>query len=388
MFFDRGELEQTLDGKLDRRVQEISLDASALGTLACPKHAADDVSPLTRREAQGALLLECGECGGTWLDGGLLPQLRRSMVAAAPETEGEGEVAQKTTRTVRPLLPLQKTTRTVRPLVGREDGPGVGERLYFEHPWVEVLAPPLAFVVGFVMSSTGFGQLLIVPAEIMFHEIGHALPAWLSGRAALPLPCGLTFWKEEPSLITGACFAFLCGVLVYRGYEEKRRFAVLLGSSLLVGQVFMSLVLDTAGSKELILAGGLAGEFIVPTVAIIAFHHYMPDRLRWDFWRFLVLFPAAATFMAATKLWLGVAAGTTLMPVGSIMGSDGGGDLERLMHDYAWHRELITGTYLTVAGLCVVVLALNFGVVVLQAARQDFKAKTAPEVRASPSRPA
>src|SRR5690349_17890768 len=97
----------------------------------------------------------------------------------------------------------------------------VGARLNDDGPGLTLLAQPLALGFAWLFTMSYFGKLLAMLAQIQFHELGHALPAWLSSRAALPLPFGFTFWREEPSIITGACFAFLACVLIYRGYVEE-----------------------------------------------------------------------------------------------------------------------------------------------------------------------
>ncbi|MBK8589169.1 MAG: hypothetical protein IPN77_08550 [Sandaracinaceae bacterium] len=73
----------------------------------------------------------------------------------------------------------------------------------------------------------------------------------------------------------------------------------------------------------------------------------MPDRLRWDFFRLVLIFPAFATWVAATRLWFGIAFGRARLPTGTIFGGshDGGGDLDRLMMEYGWTKAGLTSFY-------------------------------------------
>ena len=90
----------------------------------------------------------------------------------------------------------------------------------------------------------------------------------------------------------------------------------------------------------------------------MAFFVRLPDRLRWDFFRFLVLIPAFTTWMAATRLWFGVVAGTARLPTGTIFGGahDSGGDINRLMNEYGWSSGSLVAfgtTFATLTGVMI-----------------------------------
>lgn len=221
----------------------------------------------------------------------------------------------------------------------------VGDRLSFDRPWVDLLALPVALIVCLLLGSTTLGSLLLLPFRIQFHELGHALVAWLSGRAALPLPFGFTFWREERSWFTGCCVVFLLGLLLVYAVREKRPFGVLVGVLSSAAFVVLALVLSVDRSRELILLGGLAGELVLPSLFMVAFYFPLPDRLRWDFFRFVVLAPASGCWLSALSLWLGVWRGTRALPMGSILGTDGSGDLDRLMAEYGHDAHAISRGY-------------------------------------------
>jgi hypothetical protein len=221
----------------------------------------------------------------------------------------------------------------------------VGDRLSFDQPWVDVLAIPVALLCSLLFGSTTLGSLLLLPFQIQFHELGHASVAWLSGRAALPLPFGLTFWKEQRSLFTGSCVVFLLGLLLVYAVRERRPFGVLLGGFLSAAFVALALVLSVDASRELILLGGLSGELVLTSLSMVAFYFRLPDRLRWDFFRFLLLLPASGCWLAALRLWFGVWRGTRALPMGSIIGTDGSGDLDRLIAEYGHDERSIAAGY-------------------------------------------
>jgi hypothetical protein len=129
------------------------------------------------------------------------------------------------------------------------------------------------------------------------------------------------------------------------GVREKRPFGVLVAALLSAAFVVLALVLSVERSRELILLGGLAGELALPSLAMVAFYFPLPDRLRWDFFRFVLLAPASGCWLSALSLWWGVWRGTRALPMGSISGIDGSGDLDRLMAEYGHDEHSISAGY-------------------------------------------
>jgi hypothetical protein len=238
----------------------------------------------------------------------------------------------------------------------------------------------VALLLGLGFSSNGLGRLLLVPVQIQFHELGHAMMAWLSSRAALPLPFGFTFWREQRSPFVGLCMLFLLGVLVVRSDRERSRFGVSVGLCLAAAWFYCSCVLSAARTLELTIAGGIAGEFVLTSLVMVAFYFPLPDRLRWDFFRFLLVLPAASAWLASARLWLGVYRGTAPLPMGSILGTpgDGSGDLDRLIDVYGHAPHAITRTMMTLCvGSALIFCATYafFGARALQQLRDDHAAR-------------
>jgi hypothetical protein len=245
---------------------------------------------------------------------------------------------------------VQSTPPDARAREADASGVLVGERIGFREPWLDLLALPVVLFAALLLSSTTFGRLIAVPVQIQFHELGHALVAWLSSRAALPLPFGFTFWREESSTFTGLCVLSLLAFLFVRADRERRPFAVFVSGALIVAWVFVTFVVSSQRSLVWIIAGGVAGEFVLTSLAMTAFFFPMPDRLRWDFFRFLVLPPAALAWVSSTRLWVAVARGKQALPLGSILGSAGdmSGDLDRLIAEHGFTPGGIARGYLLV----------------------------------------
>jgi len=238
----------------------------------------------------------------------------------------------------------------------------MSSRLPFDLPLVQYLSLPAAAVLGLL---AGVAQLAWPPvffAQLWFHEVGHAVPAWLSSRAALPLPFGFTFWREESSWFTGLCVLFLIGVFGVTSFREKRYYGVVASAVLLGFWAYQTLVLEPYASIGWILFGGLAGELVLTTLAIVSFYYRAPDRMRWDFWRFIVLVPAMSAFVTSLAMWVRIDQGTQGLPLGSIIGApgDGTGDIERMLAGYAWTAETLTTAYRSIGTLCVTIIVVHY----------------------------
>jgi len=268
------------------------------------------------------------------------------------------------------LLP---STEEIRAVLRGDTDEGVmadrPDRVPFDQPWLDIGMYPLAALFALLITSSDGAMTLMLPAQIFIHELGHAIPSWLSSRRALPLPCGVTFWEEEQSLFVGFGMVFLLGVLMVHAYRERRPFGIALGTGALLLLAFFSLGISNDRSFEWTILGGVAGEFWVSTLMIVSFFFRMPDRLRWDFFRLLIIFPAFTTWVAATRLWFGIATGSADMPTGSIFGGshDEGGDLNRLMNEYGWAADELTRFY---TGLAVLTGALILVVYVAVGSRR------------------
>ena len=90
---------------------------------------------------------------------------------------------------------------------------------------------------------------------------------------------------------------------------------------------------------------------------MVAFYFPMPDRWRWDFWRYVVLVIAASTFWDNFNFWNSVEAGRSEIPWGSILGAgDAGGDMDRLVWQFGWRSAGIVDAYNRLADACLMVL--------------------------------
>lgn len=246
---------------------------------------------------------------------------------------------------------------------------------------------PLALRAGLLPALLGGSWLLIqVPlfrvlarsfCSIPFHELGHAFFAWLGGRRAIPtgvfVPnAAFTYWTHERSYWLAILFQGLAGwgtLKLWRG-----GFAV---PALALGGVLMAMLRMTYGIpldrvEGYSVLGGIAGEFLLTGAVIALFHHRLPDRLRWDFFRFLPLVPACMGFVTSFTSWAAIAAGTQPLPRGSLLWGpdDSNGDIDLLLRLHGWTEASLISFMTQLRWAVLVLIAVYYITGVFKPARR------------------
>jgi Zn-finger nucleic acid-binding protein len=338
-------------------------------------------SPVIRNRRPESTWMSCASCDGVWIESGVIGrvQSRRPPTSKPPSQVGPSIRPATTSSSTAPSrTPSPRPDDIVRAPMEDDvaDDAASQTRLRYDLPLVQYLALPIAGFIGLVLGAFGLARPIVFIAQIWFHEVGHAIPAWLSSRAALPLPFGFTFWREDSSWFTALCVLFLIGVLGVTSFREKRPYGVVAAVVLALFWAYQTLYLDPYASIGWVLFGGLLGELVLSTVAIVSFYYRAPDRLRWDFWRYIVLLPAACVFASSFAMWVRIDMGAQALPLGSIIGApgDGTGDIERMIAGYGWTGETLTTTYRTIGTVCLLVIALHYAFFALRALRSERSA--------------
>ncbi|MEM9568512.1 MAG: hypothetical protein AAF974_09420 [Cyanobacteria bacterium P01_E01_bin.34] len=235
------------------------------------------------------------------------------------------------------------------------------DRFSFDNPILNITAIPLALVIA--MMANTIIPILMFPLQIWIHELGHATVAWLAGYRALPLPFGWTSISSDRSTFVYLGIAFLLGLLFVSGKRERKRWPMVLAIVLAVLQAFMTWGLSERSFDLLFVFGGVGGEFYLSTLLIVCFYFKLPDRLRWDFWRFVALFVAASTFCHAFWQWHLIDRGLQDIPWGTMLfgSGDAGGDMNRLNFDHGWSAARIMSTYSRLGELCLMAIIGTYG---------------------------
>jgi Zn-finger nucleic acid-binding protein len=287
---------------------------------------------LSRQQVEdGVLVLACMACGGAWVEADRLARLI---------WKGASSPASRTAGDARPRRRFDRFT--------------------FHDPLTLIAALPLATLAGLAINSTflvGFFR----PFHIGIHEFGHASVAWFSGRRALPLPIGWTSWQPDRSVVVYVALLFLIGVLMFTAWKERLRGAMVLAGALALIQFVMTWAFSQRTVELWITFGGIGGEFVISTVLIVLFYFRLPDRVRWDFWRYPILVVSASTLWENVAFWARVERGEESIPWGSILGAgDAGGDMDRLVLEHAWPSARIICSYNGLGTICLVLLAVVF----------------------------
>jgi hypothetical protein len=185
------------------------------------------------------------------------------------------------------------------------------------------------------------------------HELGHATVAWFSGyRAMITFAGTVTQLERSPFVYFG--ILFLLGLLFWHGWKEQKRFTMILAAILAIMQFLMTWVISRATYRMLLAFGGIGGEFYLSTLFMIGFYAKLPDKLRWEFWRYLSLIVGAITFWSSFWKWHNIERGREAIPWGTFWGSrgDSGGDLNVLSGEFGWNSQQIIGTYTHLGNLC------------------------------------
>ncbi len=343
LFLDRHEIRELVGGgSLSKATEVVPV---ALGTelgMHCPKCVSPAMQPLRVKGAEDVESWQCRSCGGLWLGEGAFFALASSLRA-----------------TRRPHVRMLSEPTTI----GRStthEGPRLAHsRSRLDQGIENVIGVPLVVLLSWLFCSTGVGRLFASLVGMPFHELGHAAASWLSSRVAIPLPF-FTFWYDDQSLVMGLLVAGFLGWLMFHTYREKNHFMLGAAGVVVVAWGVMTFVVSPRTTLMWQILAGALGEIVFGAFVLTAFHFPLPDRFRWDFWRWVAIIPAALCFVHAAKLWRTVSADVSLMPWGSAIGAESDGDMNRLVQQFAWSANDLADFYLAVAYACICAVAASY----------------------------
>ncbi len=342
LFLDRNEIRQLVGrGSLAKATEIVPVSLGEEMGMRCPKCVDPAMQPLQVKGAPDAESWQCRSCGGLWLGDGAFFELSRALRTALPLP-----------RVVAPLAASHAT-----PVF---EGSGLTHsRSQYDQGMENLIAVPLVMLLSWLFASTGFGRLLASLVGMPFHEVGHAAASWLSSRIAVPLPF-FTFWYDDQSVFMGLLVASVLGWLMFHTYREKNWFMLCSASLMFVAWAVITFLVPPWRTLMWQILAGVLGEIFFGGFLLIAFHFALPDRLRWDFWRWIALIPAALCFTHALMLWRTVSADASQMPWGSAIGSESDGDMNRLVQHFGWGTNELADFYLSTAHLALAALVVAY----------------------------
>ncbi|MGF1519186.1 MAG: hypothetical protein ACFCVB_15495 [Nodosilinea sp.] len=244
--------------------------------------------------------------------------------------------------------------------------------LSFQNRYSNGLVFPALLLLGMLMNAMPIVNALLFGIKIWFHEFGHAVIAWLSGRQALPLPIGWTSYNPQRSLFVYLGLLTLLGLLFWAGRREGKRWPMVLAATLAVVQFAMTWLLPAKSFNMLMAFGGIGGEIYLAALLIVGFYFPLPNYFRWDFYRFPVVVGAAFCFWGQLWLWGKIRQGQASIPFGALWGEAEHGDMNQLANLHGWTPGDIIGTYSAIAHLCLFAIVAVYGYTLVRQHRDFF----------------
>lgn len=227
---------------------------------------------------------------------------------------------------------------------------------------LRIFAVPVALLIAFAISKTGFGHMLArIFAGMWVHEVGHATAAWLSGHFALPGPWR-TMVGDERSVMTIVVVMAAIFALGFEGWRRERRGWILFAAVLLGVQLFCTFALPRSTVRMLVTFFGDGGCFVIGALLMMTFYGPAEGHVRksWLRWGFLAI--GAIAFMDAADTWWGALSDVDKIPFGQIEGV-GLSDPVKLTETHGWSVTQMTRRYvgLSVASLTAVAVVYVLG---------------------------
>lgn len=301
----------------------------ALDARPCPRCPGVCLDRVPFARPRGPWIERCPYCSGTLSPASALPLMRETLArrrAPAPPVE--------------PVAPLDPDVPRWRPLSLRQ----------------AALAVPVALLAALVLRAFTLPGLLLWGVRVSLHELGHASVAWACSWKALPLPVGLTLifpgrsWTVFAGMVAAVAGLVVIGVV-------RRSAALVVGPALFAVALFVGTFgLDLNTQEMCVTFGGAGGELVYGAALVLLFHHRMPDRVRWDFFRWAALALGAWVLVDAAMFWRDCARDWSHIPWDGSFGEDG--DMTKLRDQHHWDELKITGRYVALAKLCLGVVGV------------------------------
>ncbi|WP_426750549.1 hypothetical protein [Myxococcus sp. Y35] len=232
------------------------------------------------------------------------------------------------------------------------------EEAAFEHR-LRTWAVPVALLAAFIAVKGNFSAFVVRILTMPFHELGHAMTAWLCGLSAFP-----TLWKTlifGRSLMLALLLAAALGLLVWTGWKRRQWTWVVGGGGLLALQAMGTLLLPSRTVDMLVTFGGDAGMMVLGMGMVLTFYapagsYLHKQALRWGF-----LPLGALSLMDGFNTWWAAKRDFAAIPFGKNEGS-GLSDASKLVGAHGWDEAQLINRYLTLAVLCLGVVAVVYGV--------------------------
>jgi hypothetical protein len=204
-------------------------------------------------------------------------------------------------------------------------------------PRQDAAAYPIVFAVAALLHVAGVGDIARVLVGGTLHEMGHSLAAVLGGRWAFFVPFAFTFTGEDVSPVVVAAVLGGAGWLGWRCVQERCWGWAALCAALIAAQIRMAFIATADDWRMWMVFFGCGGELVLSALMVMAFYHRLPERLRWDFWRWPVLLLGALAFFEAAIFWRNMDPGLSATLGGDSVAQSRENDQDMVRLVRVWH---------------------------------------------------
>jgi hypothetical protein len=231
--------------------------------------------------------------------------------------------------------------------------------LAFDNWKVNAFVPPLLLALVFLANLSPL-KALLTGFHVWMHEFGHAVPSWLSGWRATPLPFGWTPVEQEHSNFVYFGLLLMFALLFLAGWKERKVWPMVAAVVFAAVQFYMTWRLPEIRKEFWMVAGGVGGEFVLSTLLMMSFWVQLPEKFKWGACRYVFFLIGATAFLHIWWFWRDVHVGREEIPFGSMINGeeDAGGDMNRLMDTYGWKKFDIRRNYWLLGNACWIALGL------------------------------
>lgn len=324
----------------------------AVALAACPRCRLPGLAPLDAARPVPQRPLRCTDCGGVWIHGATVRALRPSARIGGADAGAYGD-AQPVGREAKHAHGVLARLRATYGADHDPDAP-LPDDIDTRQLTLAIALPVAALLIG-LLDAVGLVRFLLDSTlRMAFHEGGHAVASWLTGRLAVPLPF-LTFSADDSSLLGYALTLAALATMAFLGL--RRRLPFWIGLAALGLCVLIAKGLFAPAAEQWIWIGwsGVGGEFALGALCIAAFFFRLYHRPSWDLMRYVALLAGLAAFLPAWRQWRGVAAGEEPFPLGALLLGPEDGDMNRLLAA-GWSQARVIDSYLHFAQLCAAVI--------------------------------
>ena len=341
--------EQAVALGLFASVEDVASRAVALAE--CPQCRRRSLSPVDTVRPVPQRPLHCGDCDGIWMHGATVRALQPSARIGGADGAAGGVSPQPWSGVHGPEVRHGFIARLKATYGADHESDEPLPDDIETRPLTLVLALPVAALLVWVLDAVGLIRFLLDSTlRMAYHEGGHAVASWLTGRLAIPLPF-LTYSADNSSVTGYVLTVAALAMMGFLGLRRRLPFWITLaglGACVLLAKGMLA---SRPEQWAWIAWSGIGGEFALGTLCVIAFFQRLYHRPSWDVMRYVVLLAGLAAFLPAWRQWRAIAAGQEPFPLGSLLMGASDGDMNRLLATGLSQMQIVE-SYLQFARLC------------------------------------